>query len=187
MKAKTDLETKIREAKKEDLPRIKEISKEAHIIVDQRSIYLQIDSYFEDPKKYDVWKKNEVFEKKVPLSQKFYVAEDITQKVLGYAGIERPNIDGNAQGAYWLNWTGVDPKYQGKGIGTKMLMRTIREAKKRGATTISVKTDSQAESAHRTYEKLGFKQAGRVPKYYGKDLDLVIYSLDLGYVDLRNY
>lgn len=192
MKNSQTLETKIREAKPEDFPRMEEISKKAFADYDPdtsgtilntilREINLQIGTYFENPNKYNTWKKEEIYDKRVLLSQRFYVTEDLTKKVLGYAGIERSNVDGDAQGAFWVNWTAVDPEYQGRGIGKGLLIKLIEESKKIGATTLSVKTDSSpgAESGHKTYEKLGFKPTGRIPNYYAKGNDLIVYTLDL--------
>lgn len=186
MKQIPNLETKIREAKTEDFSKMKCISKKAFTGYDQKSIDLQIGEYFKDPEKYNTWKKKDTFEKKVPLSQTYFVAEN-QEEMLGYAGIERPNIDGDALGAFWLNWTAIHPKYQGKNLGKQLLIECIKQAKKRGATTLSVKTDSHSESAHKMYEKFGFKQTGRITNYYGKEWDLVLYSLDLESTDLRKY
>ncbi len=190
-KAKT-LEVKIRDAKCEDYPKIKVISKKAfsHESIDEtehRSMNLQLEEYFANTKKYDVWDMDEVFEKKVFLSQKVYVAEDNDGEVIGYTGIERFNIDGDAQGAYWLNWTAVDPKYQGCCVGKKMILKAIKETKKLEGLTLSVKTHSFLEPAHKTYEKLGFKVTGRIPNYHKKGQDLVILSLNLVSIDFDYY
>lgn len=186
------LEVKIRDAGYEDYQKIKEISKKAfsHVSIDgteHKSMNLQLEEYFANIKKYDIWDMDKVFEKKVFLSQKVYVAEGNNGKVIGYTGIERPNIDGDAQGAYWLNWTAVDPEYQGCCVGKKMILKAIKETKKLGGLTLSVKTHSFLEPAHKTYEKLGFKVTGRILNYHKKGHDLVIFSLNLVSINLDYY
>ncbi len=186
------LEVRIREAKPEDYPKIKEISRRAFVHelitdIEYNSIDLQLGEYFKNIKNYNVWDLNEVFRKKIFLSQKVFVAEDCNGKVIGYTGIERQNTDGRADGAFWLNWTAVEPKYQGCCVGKKVILEAIRQVKALGGLTLNVKTSPFLDSAHKIYEKLGFKITGRIPNYYEKGCDVIIYSLDLTSIDKGYY
>ena len=186
------LEVRIREAKPEDFPKIKEISRRAFAHesiteVEYSSIDLQLGEYFKNIKNHNVWDFNEVFRKKIFLSQKVFVAEDCNGKVIGYTGIERQNTDGCADGAFWLNWTAVEPEYQGCCVGKKVILEAIRQVKDLGGLTLNVKTSPFLDSAHKTYQRLGFKITGRIPNYYEKGCDVIIYSLDLTSIDQEYY
>lgn len=186
------LEVRIREAKPEDYPKIKEVSKRAfaresiHNV--EQDIELQIGEYFKNIDKYDIWDTEEILEKKVFLSQKVYVAEDGDGEIIGCTGVERHNIDGyDAEGAFWLNWTAVEPEYQGCCVGKKMILQVMKYVKSIGGLALNIKTNPSFESACKTYEKLGFKVIGRLPNYYGKDCDSLIYSLDLTSINWKSY
>lgn len=186
------LEVRIREAKPEDYPRIKDISRKAfaHEIIteiDYGAMELQLGEYFNNIQHYNIWDLNEAYKKKILFSQKIFVAEDCKGEVIGYSGIERQNTDGSADGAFWLNWTAVEPKYQGCCVGKKIILKSIEAAKSLGGLTLNVKTNPFSDSAHKTYQRLGFKITGRIPNYYEKGCDMIIYSLDLTLIDQDYY
>jgi len=186
------LEVRIREAKPEDYTKIKEISRRAFVHeliteIEYGSMEFQLGEYFENIKKYSTWDVGEACRKKVFLSQKIFVAEDRNGEVIGYTGIERQNTDGRADGAFWLNWTAVEPRYQGCCVGKKVILEAIRQVKALGGLTLNVKTSPFLDSAHKTYERLGFKITGRIPNYYEKGCDVIIYSLDLTSIDQEYY
>ncbi|MCE7794458.1 GNAT family N-acetyltransferase [Salipaludibacillus sp. CUR1] len=51
----------------------------------------------------------------------------------------------------------VSPKYQGKGIGKKLVKHAIEEARKRGFTTIEIGTGNSSIGQLALYQKCGFR------------------------------
>jgi ribosomal protein S18 acetylase RimI-like enzyme len=63
----------------------------------------------------------------------------------------------------------VNPKYQGKGIGTSFLRQLISEAKKQGADALHLHVSTQNVVAMKMYEKAGFVNTGLGLSSYGFD------------------
>lgn len=61
----------------------------------------------------------------------------------------------------------VKPKYQGKGIGMKILEEIDKIARKRGCKTMSLECFYPLKKAISLYEKCGFRKTGRSRDYYG--------------------
>jgi GNAT superfamily N-acetyltransferase len=59
----------------------------------------------------------------------------------------------------------VSPEYQGKGIGKLLLKHAIDYAKKNGATSIYLISNTKLTSAVTLYEKLGFQQISGTNAY----------------------
>jgi len=178
------LETEVRGAKKSDLPAMTDIARRVFTKYDAKIAEMQMSNYFRNPKRYDVWETADIVKNRVLISQRLYAA-DRRRKLLGFSGIERPNTEGDSEGTFWVSWMAVDPYYQRRGIGTKMLKEIIREVKEVQGTSLNVKTDSSLKSASNLYEKLGFRMVGKIPKYFERKKDLIIYSLDLETVNLE--
>jgi len=53
----------------------------------------------------------------------------------------------------------VAGKYRGQGIGSKMMMWSIKRAQEKGAHLVQLTTHRSREDAHRFYEKLGFEKS----------------------------
>jgi ribosomal-protein-alanine N-acetyltransferase len=49
------------------------------------------------------------------------------------------------------------PEFRGKNLSKELIERIINEAKKNGATTVSLMVNLMQESAVKLYEKMGFK------------------------------
>ncbi len=85
------------------------------------------------------------------------------------------------QGTYDLYWIVVDPAWQGKGVGSRLLEAVEHRLRTDNGRLIVVETSSRADYAptRAFYERRGYARAARLPGYYAPDDDLVIYLKDL--------
>jgi ribosomal-protein-alanine N-acetyltransferase len=90
-----------------------------------------------------------------------YVAARADDKVVGYAGISR--LGRKRPYEYEIHTIGVDPAYQGQGIGRRM-MTDLLEYASGGTIFLEVRTDN--EPAIALYESLGFVNVGMRRRYY---------------------
>lgn len=90
-----------------------------------------------------------------------YVAARADNKVVGYAGISR--LGRKRPYEYEIHTIGVDPVYQGQGIGRRM-MTDLLEYASGGTIFLEVRTDN--EPAIALYESLGFVNVGMRRRYY---------------------
>jgi ribosomal protein S18 acetylase RimI-like enzyme len=65
---------------------------------------------------------------------------------------------------YWLN---VKQKYQGQGIGTKLIKYVENIAKKKGFRKVFVYTGKTMKKTRKFYEKNNYKLINEFPEYYG--------------------
>jgi [ribosomal protein S18]-alanine N-acetyltransferase len=74
----------------------------------------------------------------------------------------------------------VAPGLQRKGVGTQLIQSLIGAARERSAHSIHLEVRDSNNAARSFYEKCGFANAGRRPKYYsGPEEDAVLCSLHL--------
>ena len=85
-----------------------------------------------------------------------YVAARAEDTLVGYAGISR--LGRTPPYEYEIHTIGVDPAYQGRGIGRGLLTRLLEFADG-GAVFLEVRTDNAAAIA--LYESAGFVNVGR--------------------------
>lgn len=90
-----------------------------------------------------------------------YVAARADDKLVGYAGIAR--LGRMKPYEYEIHTVGVDPAYQGQGIGRAMLHRLFEYADG-GTIFLEVRTDNEAAIA--LYESEGFTKMGVRKRYY---------------------
>ena len=90
-----------------------------------------------------------------------YVAARADDKLVGYAGIAR--LGRKPPYEYEIHTIGVDPAYQGQGVGRQMLNRMLQFA---GDDTVylEVRTDNTAAIA--MYQSAGFVNVGLRKRYY---------------------
>ncbi|QZT63481.1 ribosomal protein S18-alanine N-acetyltransferase [Mycolicibacterium austroafricanum] len=91
----------------------------------------------------------------------YYVAARVDDKVVGYAGIAR--LGRFKPYEYEIHTVGVDPAWQGQGIGRGMLSRLLDYAGD-GTVFLEVRTDNAAAIA--LYESEGFVRVGIRKRYY---------------------
>ncbi len=69
--------------------------------------------------------------------------------------------DETQAGEYYIDSLGVNPNYQGKGIGSKMLQFLIDAYVHKHKQTLGLLVDEENPNAKRLYLKLGFKAVGK--------------------------
>ena len=90
-----------------------------------------------------------------------YVAARADDKLVGYGGIAR--LGRKPPYEYEIHTIGVDPAYQGHGIGREMLNRLLEIAAD-DTIYLEVRTDNTAAIA--MYESAGFVNVGLRKRYY---------------------
>jgi ribosomal-protein-alanine N-acetyltransferase len=90
-----------------------------------------------------------------------YLAARTEDKLVGYAGISR--LGRKQPYEYEIHTIGVDPAYQGQGIGRQLVTKLI-EIADGGVIFLEVRTDNEVAIA--LYESLGFINVGVRKRYY---------------------
>ena len=81
------------------------------------------------------------------------------------------------QGTFDLYWVAVDPSFQGRGAGSKLLMFLEEAVKETEGRMILADTSSipQYENTRKFYLQKGFREVARVPDYYSPGNDRITY------------
>ena len=101
------------------------------------------------------------FHRELEAKHNHYVAARAEDKLVGYAGIAR--LGRKPPYEYEIHTIGVDPAYQGQGIGRRLLAGLLEFADG-GAVFLEVRTDNEA--AIGLYESAGFVNVGLRKRYY---------------------
>lgn len=83
---------------------------------------------------------------------------------------------------FWVHAVYVHPDGRGTGASTALMRAAIDGARERGATRVALWVNGENAHAHRLYERLGFRETGRIPGGIfvgGKQCDDVLMSLVL--------
>ena len=91
-----------------------------------------------------------------------YVAARSEGLLVGYAGMAR--LGRTPPYEYEIHTVGVDPGYQGRGIGRAMMTRLLDGAGPDATVYLEVRTDNEAALA--LYAGLGFERIGIRKRYY---------------------
>ena len=103
------------------------------------------------------------FERELAAAHNHYVAARTNGILVGYAGISR--LGRKPPFEYEVHTIGVDPPYQGQGIGRRMLVELLEFADG-GVVYLEVRTDNEAAIA--LYEKLGYEREGLRRAHYAR-------------------
>lgn len=96
-------------------------------------------------------------------SGQLYLAARVDGRLVGYAGLAV--VAGPPRAEAEVHTIGVDPDWQGHGIGRALLTRLLDAADQLGATVfLEVRTDNDAARA--LYESCGFTVVGLRRRYY---------------------
>lgn len=96
------------------------------------------------------------------------------QQIQGFIYIAPASL---SQGTWELWWIAVEPSFQGKGLGSKMLRHAEELIRNQGGRQIYIDTSSAPlyEPTRNFYLRHGYQEAGRLPDYYAVNDDKVIY------------
>jgi [ribosomal protein S18]-alanine N-acetyltransferase len=101
------------------------------------------------------------FNRELASSHNHYVAARTASLLVGYAGISR--LGRKPPFEYEVHTIGVDPAYQGRGVGRRLLAELLEFADG-GVVYLEVRTDNEAAIA--LYRSVGFEQIGVRKRYY---------------------
>lgn len=99
-------------------------------------------------------------------TRNYFVAIE-NEEILGIGGYEKDDIH-----TFFVN-----PKYHRKGIGSKLLVKILEEAKKQGINTINCASTPHAESF---YKSFGFKRIEvKTVMYHNEPLRIIVMTKKL--------
>ena len=101
------------------------------------------------------------FHRELASAHNHYAGARTAQLLVGYAGISR--LGRTPPFEYEVHTIGVDPAYQGRGIGRRLLEELLKFADG-GVVYLEVRTDN--EPALGLYRSMGFDQIGLRQRYY---------------------
>jgi len=110
----------------------------------------------------------------------FVFADDVDHPgdILGYACFGP--VPGTVS-SFDLYWIAVSPGLQRGGLGRQLIHESERQAIARGAGRMFVDTSGRAQYAptRAFYERMGYREEGRLRDFYAPGDDKVIYARDL--------
>jgi len=78
--------------------------------------------------------------------------------IIGYSSVQFRN-DIQSQGKIgYLSELILDESHRGKGLGKKLLLETMKQAKKHGCLELQFPSTFKRKKAHKFYESLGYKK-----------------------------
>jgi GNAT superfamily N-acetyltransferase len=82
----------------------------------------------------------------------------------------------------WLAWFAVDPAWQGRGLGRRLMAAIEELAVAKGYRTLLVETYEHADfaRARRFYEDSGFLEVGRIADYLHDGSAMIVYAKHIG-------
>ncbi len=108
-------------------------------------------------------------------SSRAYIVAKHAGQVVGYGGLMMTMDDGH------ITTIAVDPVWQRNRIGTRMLVALAREARRRGAASLTLEVRVGNEAAQELYRQFGFAPVGIRRGYYvetGEDA-IVMWAHDV--------
>lgn len=106
---------------------------------------------------------------------RYYVAARVEEQVVGYAGVMFA-----ADEAHVTN-IAVDPAWQRRQIGTRLLLQLARESRSRGVRHLTLEVRVSNVAAQTMYAKFGFRTAGIRKNYYAESREdaLIMWAHDI--------
>ncbi len=101
------------------------------------------------------------FNRELASPHNHYVGARAGETVIGYAGISR--LGRTPPFEYEVHTIGVDPAYQGRGIGRRLLDALLAFA---GGDVVYLEVRTDNEAAIALYRSVGFTQVGLRRRYY---------------------
>ena len=105
----------------------------------------------------------------------FILVAEIDSSIRGYICYGPTPI---TEGTWDIYWLAVDPGTQGQGIGRKLMQAAEEKIHKARGRLILVETSSKPgyEKTNLFYQRVGYKEAGRIIDFYAIGDDQVIYE-----------
>jgi [ribosomal protein S18]-alanine N-acetyltransferase len=97
-----------------------------------------------------------------PEQRRVYLVARAGRQVLGHAGLTFAADQGH------VTTVAVDPAWQGRGVGTRLLLVLFRAAIAGGATSLTLEVRAGNTSAQQLYRRFGFVEAGVRAGYYAE-------------------
>ena len=109
-------------------------------------------------------------------STRAYYVAFIGRQVVGYAGLMMTLDDGH------VTTIAVDPAWHRHKVGTRLLLALAHEARRRGATSLTLEVRLGNKPAQNLYRRFGFRPVGVRKNYYAetKEDALVMWAEDVG-------
>jgi ribosomal protein S18 acetylase RimI-like enzyme len=109
-----------------------------------------------------------------------YCMGDDQDRVIGYICY---GLTPMAQGTFDLYWIAVDPDFQEKGVGSKLLGFLEEVVKGRGGRMILADTSTipHYEKTQKFYTKNRFQEVARIPDYYHPGNDRITFCKKIFY------
>ena len=123
---------------------------------------------------YSPWSASQFKEELSSPTRHFVVAEDVDQKIIGYAGVFAP---GAAEAD--ILTVGVVPEHRGKGIAKALMALITNWAKEQGTTAMMLEVKIDNLQAISLYESLGYSTLNIRKDYFGPGLDAQVMRLEL--------
>ena len=123
---------------------------------------------------YSPWSASQFKEELSSPTRHFVVAEDVDQKIIGYAGVFAP---GAAEAD--ILTVGVVPEHRGKGIAKALMALITNWAKEQGTTAMMLEVKTDNREAIGLYESLGYSTLNIRKDYFGPGLDAQVMRLEL--------
>ena len=108
-------------------------------------------------------------------STRAYYVAFVGRQVVGYAGLMMTLDDGH------VTTIAVDPAWHRHKVGTRLLLALAREARRRGATSLTLEVRLGNKGAQNMYRRFGFRPVGVRKNYYAetKEDALVMWAEDV--------
>jgi ribosomal-protein-alanine N-acetyltransferase len=108
-------------------------------------------------------------------STRAYYVAFLGRQVVGYAGLMMTLDDGH------VTTIAVDPPWHRHKIGTRLLLALAHEARRRGATSLTLEVRLGNKGAQDLYRRFGFRPVGVRKNYYAetKEDALVMWAEDV--------
>jgi ribosomal protein S18 acetylase RimI-like enzyme len=89
-----------------------------------------------------------------------YIVAEVDREIGGYISLHHATPLASNAHVLEINGLAVDPRCQGRGVGTSLVEAAARIAKQRGATKVTLRVLGRNAGARRLYERCGFVVEG---------------------------
>lgn len=123
---------------------------------------------------YSPWSTSQYKEEFSSPTRYFVVALDVTQNIVGYAGVfAAGGVEAD------ILTVGVVPEHRGKGIAKELMALITDWAKDQGSTAMMLEVKTDNLEAIGLYESLGYSTLNNRKDYFGAGLDAQVMRLEL--------